>query len=200
MSKIKECLKSIHATNQSYIIYSDVYIMKGQFMNITTGGTVWSDFVGLVSQDSSTDEALKAGDRVLVNPGQGWETDVDGPEQEFCMLGLNPCTGACAEQVIVDAKQVFKCPEHLTNHEAAALPLAGLTAYRAAFSKCGIKKDDYVLVTGIGGGVALMALQFAVAVGAHVYVTSSSPEKIQRAIELGAKGGVNYKDGMCNVY
>lgn len=58
-----------------------------------------------------------------------------------------------------------------------------------------MRKGDHVLVTGIGGGVALMALQFAVAAGAHVYVTSSSPEKIQKAIELGAKGGVNYKDG-----
>lgn len=53
-----------------------------------------------------------------------------------------------------------------------------------------------MLITGIGGGVALFALQFAVAVGAHVYVTSSNPEKIQKAIQLGAKGGVNYKDGM----
>jgi len=52
-----------------------------------------------------------------------------------------------------------------------------------------------VLITGIGGGVALFALQFAVAVGANVYVTSSSPEKIDKAIALGAKGGVNYKDG-----
>lgn len=52
-----------------------------------------------------------------------------------------------------------------------------------------------MLITGIGGGVALFALQFAVAVGAHVYVTSSDPQKIQKAIELGAKGGINYKDG-----
>jgi NADPH:quinone reductase-like Zn-dependent oxidoreductase len=94
------------------------------------------------------------------------------------MLGLNPCSGACAEQIVVDTKQVLKCPEHLSKYEAAALPLAGLTAYRAVFSKCGVKKDNYVLVTGVGGGVALLALQFAVAVGANVYVTSSSPEMI----------------------
>jgi NADPH:quinone reductase-like Zn-dependent oxidoreductase len=58
-----------------------------------------------------------------------------------------------------------------------------------------VKKDEHVLITGIGGGVALFALQFAIAVGAHVYVTSSNPEKIQKAIQLGAKGGVNYRDG-----
>lgn len=68
-------------------------------------------------------------------------------------------------------------------------------SYRAVFTKCQIEKGDHVLITGIGGGVALFALQFAVAAGAHVYVTSSSPEKIQKAIELGAKGGANYKKG-----
>lgn len=68
------------------------------------------------------------------------------------------------------------------------------------FTKGLVKKDEHVLITGIGGGVALFALQFAVAVGAHVYVTSSSSEKIKRAIELGAKGGVNYKDGNKKVY
>jgi zinc-binding alcohol dehydrogenase/oxidoreductase len=67
---------------------------------------------------------------------------------------------------------------------------------RATFSKGEVKKGDNVLVTGIGGGVALFALQFAVAAGANVYVTSSKEDKIQRAIELGAKGGVNYRKGM----
>jgi zinc-binding alcohol dehydrogenase/oxidoreductase len=67
---------------------------------------------------------------------------------------------------------------------------------RATLTKGEVKKGDNVLVTGIGGGVALFALQFAVAAGANVYVTSSKEEKIQRAIALGAKGGVNYKKGM----
>lgn len=67
---------------------------------------------------------------------------------------------------------------------------------RATFTKGQVQKGDNVLVTGIGGGVALYALQFAVAAGANVYVTSSKEEKIKRAIELGAKGGVNYRSGM----
>lgn len=70
---------------------------------------------------------------------------------------------------------------------------------RATFTKGRVQKGDHVLVTGIGGGVALFALQFAVAAGANVYVTSSSPEKIRKAVELGAKGGVNYKDRKCSV-
>lgn len=64
------------------------------------------------------------------------------------------------------------------------------------FSKGNVKAGDNVLITGIGGGVALFALQFAVAAGANVYVTSSDPEKIKKAVALGAKGGVNYREGI----
>lgn len=64
------------------------------------------------------------------------------------------------------------------------------------FSKGSVKAGDNVLITGIGGGVALFALQFAVAAGANVYVTSSDPNKIKKVIDLGARGGVNYREGM----
>ena len=77
---------------------------------------------------------------------------------------------------------------------AAALPLAGLTAWRALFTRAHLKAGERVLVTGVGGGAALFALQFAVAAGASVFVTSSSAEKISRAQALGAQGGVNYRD------
>lgn len=83
---------------------------------------------------------------------------------------------------------VFPMPEHLDWEQAAALPLAGLTAWRTLFSRCKLKKAEKVLITGIGGGVALTALQLAVAAGAEVFVTSSSDEKIEKAMELGAKG------------
>ncbi|KAI8137823.1 hypothetical protein BJV82DRAFT_524458, partial [Fennellomyces sp. T-0311] len=102
--------------------------------------------------------------------------------------------GTLAEAINIDRKEVFPCPEHLSTAKAAALPLVGLTAYRALFSKCEVKKGDYVLVTGIGGGAVLTELQFAVSVGVHVYVTSSKPEKIEFAKKLGAEGGVKYKD------
>jgi NADPH:quinone reductase-like Zn-dependent oxidoreductase len=94
--------------------------------------------------------------------------------------------------VAVEPKQVVLCPEHLSNSEAAALPLAGLTAYRALFTKGQVKKDSKLLITGIGGGVGLAALMLAVAAGAEVWVTSSSEKKIERAKELGAKGGILY--------
>ncbi|KAI8643408.1 hypothetical protein BD408DRAFT_414864 [Parasitella parasitica] len=176
--------------------HRDVYIMKDQFMGVTTGGIIWSDAVGIVTQ-CGDNSSFQPGDRVLINPGRGWINDAEGPENPFSMLGLNPCTGVAAERVLVETEEIFRCPDHLSDHEAAALPLAGLTAYRTVFSKCGVKRGDNVLVTGIGGGVALFALQFAVALGANVYVTSSSYEKINKAITMGAKGGVNYKDEGC---
>lgn len=70
-----------------------------------------------------------------------------------------------------------------------------LSGPRAAVINAGVRKGDNVLITGIGGGVALVALQLCVAIGANVYVSSGSEEKIQKAIALGAKGGVNYKRG-----
>jgi zinc-binding alcohol dehydrogenase/oxidoreductase len=84
-------------------------------------------------------------------------------------------------------------PAHLSFEQAAALPLGGVTAYRAAFTRAQLQPGERVLITGIGGGVALLALQMAVAIGAEVWVTSGSEEKIEKAIGLGAKGGINYK-------
>jgi len=96
----------------------------------------------------------------------------------------------------VDAGEVEEAPGHLSDVEAAALPLTGLTAWRAVVTKGGRGTDGgrNVLVTGIGGGVALMALAFARARGAGVWVSSGSEKKIKSAEELGAKGGVSYKE------
>ena len=112
------------------------------------------------------------------------------------MLGATkgaPC-GTLSEFVAVEEKQVVLCPPHLSNAEAAAIPLAGLTAYRALFTKGQITSGSKLLITGIGGGVGLAALLLGVAAGAEVYVTSSSEQKIARAKGLGAKDGVLYTD------
>ena len=106
----------------------------------------------------------------------------------------NPA-GCLADVVTLDAAELEECPEHLSDAEAAALPLTGLTAWRAFFVKSGnAVAGRNILVTGIGGGVALMVLQFAVAQGCNVYVTSGDQAKIDKAVKLGAKGGVIYKE------
>ena len=82
----------------------------------------------------------------------------------------------------------------MTNEEAAALPLAGLTAFRATIKKGLASKGKKVLVTGAGGGVSQFAIAFSLASGAETYVTSGSDEKIERVKKLGVKEGFNYKN------
>ena len=138
----------------------------------------------------------------MLNPGTGWKDSPEGPEDTkggYKILGgtkVNP-VGTLSEFVVVDQGEVEEAPEHLSDVEAAALPLTGLTAWRAVMVKAGahnLGKGKNVLITGIGGGVALMALVFAVNQGANVWVTSGDQKKIEKAKELGAKGGVIYKE------
>jgi zinc-binding alcohol dehydrogenase/oxidoreductase len=111
----------------------------------------------------------------------------------FGCLGM-PYAGTIADYICAPADSVVAKPAHLDMAAAAAVPLAGLTAWRALITKAQLKSGDNVLVTGIGGGVATWALTFAKAMGANVFVTSSSQEKIDWAAQMGASGGVNYKE------
>ena len=122
-----------------------------------------------------------------------WGEDQAFQGPDFDILGM-PSQGCFASHVQVDKQFLYKMPAHLTLEEGAALPLAGLTAYRALFSRAKLQKGEKVFISGIGGGVALFAMQFALANGNEVYVSSSSQEKIDKAVALGAKGGYNYKD------
>lgn len=134
------------------------------------------------------------GKRVVIDPGTGWGVSEREPTYEYRIIGMQPDGGTFAEFIAVKASQVYEAPAHLTDEEAAALPLAGVTAFRATITKGCVDKGHTVLVPGIGGGVALSCMQFALAKGARVFVTSSSPAKIERAKGLGAAGGVLYTD------
>ncbi|GAA5915777.1 quinone oxidoreductase family protein [Sporobolomyces salmoneus] len=156
-----------------------------------------ADAVGVVLSPESHPLYKK---RVLIAPAENWLESSLGPDvqgKQFGILGSVKQTGGrgtYAEYIKVGEKDVIECPEHLEESQAAAVPLGALTAYRAVFTKANVKKGDNVLITGIGGGVAILALQLCVAAGAKVWVSSSSEEKIKKAVELGAQGGVNYKD------
>jgi NADPH:quinone reductase-like Zn-dependent oxidoreductase len=178
--------------------HRDLFIRQALYGAIAFGVPLLADGCGVVVRTGDSADAKKwAGKRVILNPGSGWKDDVEGPEGAYAILGgtkLNPL-GTAAEEVCIEAAELEEAPAHLSDAEAAALPLAGLTAWRALVTKSGnAKAGRNILITGIGGGVAIMALLYAVAVGANVYVTSSSAEKIAKAKELGAKGGVNYKE------
>lgn len=134
---------------------------------------------------------------VILTPNRGWISDPVGPETMHAVVGGTSLTevGTAQDYVVVNEEEVVPAPAHLSATEAAALPLVGLTAWRALTTKaCCTSPGKNLLVTGIGGGVALATLQFAVAIGCNVFVTSGSQEKIERAIGMGAKGGVNYRN------
>lgn len=131
---------------------------------------------------------------VILNPNVDWGDNPNYPNHKtYTILGM-PVNGTFAEYIAVKADRLADKPPHLSLEEAAALPLAGLTAYRALFTKARATKQSKVLINGVGGGVALFAFQFALAIGAEVYVTSGSQAKIEKAIDMGAKGGVSYKE------
>jgi zinc-binding alcohol dehydrogenase/oxidoreductase len=131
------------------------------------------------------------GEEVVIYPALAWgdREEVAGPD--FQILG-GPRDGTYAELVAVPEANVFPKPARLSWEEAAALPLAGLTAYRALHSRGGLRAGETVLVLGAGSGVSTFAVQLAAQAGARVLVTSSSDDKIERARALGAEGGVNY--------
>lgn len=139
------------------------------------------------------------GKSVILTPGRGWKDSPDGPEEVggYKILGGTKTfpLGTLQEFAVVNEDEVDLAPSHLSPAEAAALPLTGLTGWRALVSKSGnALPGRNILVTGIGGGVALNVLQFAVGKGCNVYVTSGSKEKVDKAVAMGAKGGVNYKE------
>ena len=133
------------------------------------------------------------GEEVVIYPGLHWGPREDAAGPEWGILG-GPSNGTYAELVKVPEENVYRKPPRLSWEEAAAFPLAALTAYRALFAVGRLQADETVLVLGAGSGVSTFAVQLAAQEGARVLVTSSSEEKIERAKELGAAGGVLYTD------
>jgi NADPH:quinone reductase-like Zn-dependent oxidoreductase len=171
--------------------HRDAWIRKGLYAGIRLPIILGSDGAGAVSAVGEGVDRSRIGTEVVINPGLDWGTDDGAQGTHFRILGL-PDNGTYAEVVAVPAGNLFPKPKALTWAEAAAIPLAGLTAYRALFTRAQVKAGETVLVTGIGGGVATLALLFARHAGARVLVTSGSDDKLARARELGADGGVNY--------
>ncbi|KAJ5627114.1 hypothetical protein N7528_004541 [Penicillium herquei] len=196
----KELLIKLTAASLNH---RDLFLRQHLYPGVTFDVPLLADGVGtVVSAGPEVSNADKwTGKRVVLNPGVGWKDSPDGPEEAtgYRIMGGTKSydKGTLQELITIPESEVEEAPAHLSDAEAAALPLTGLTAWRALVSKAGernSKDGAAVLITGIGGGVALMALRFAVARGALVFVTSSSEEKIQKAVELGASGGVNYKE------
>lgn len=133
------------------------------------------------------------GEEVVILPALRWGPRHDAPGPEFEFLG-DATNGTYAELISVSAENLYPKPSGFSWAEAAALPTAGVTAYRALFTRACTRRGETVLVLGAGSGVSTFAVSLAAAEGASVLVTSSSAEKIERARELGAIGGVLYTE------
>ncbi|MFN8338766.1 MAG: zinc-binding dehydrogenase [Saprospiraceae bacterium] len=175
--------KSLIRVMASALNHRDVWITKGLYPGIVIGATMGSDCCGI-------DEN---GQEVIINPGISWGNDQRFQAKDFRVLGV-PDDGTFADYISIDHQYVYPKPFHLSSQEAAALPLAGLTAYRALIKRADLQPEDKVLISGVGGGVALFGLQIAISLGCEVYVTSGSSAKIQKAIDLGARGGYLYRE------
>jgi zinc-binding alcohol dehydrogenase/oxidoreductase len=171
--------------------HRDEYIRQGRYAGIKLPAVLGSDACGEVV--SCELQPSMKGQRVVINPTLHWGDNPLAQDKHFSVLGM-PHQGTLAEYICVPVQNVFEAPPHLTNAQAAALPLAAVTAWRALVVRGGVGVNDTVLVTGIGGGVAVFVMQLALAIGANVFVSSRSDSKINQAKMLGASFGVNIND------
>ncbi len=152
-----------------------------------------SDAAGVVRSVGAGVTRWKPGDEVLVYAATGWGDREDAPSADFEIFGI-PRQGVFAEQAILPEECVFKKPAHLSFADAACIGIAGLTTWRGLVTRGGVGEGSTVLVTGAAAGTGTFAIQIATALGARVYVTSSSEEKIARCVELGAVSGADWRD------
>jgi NADPH:quinone reductase-like Zn-dependent oxidoreductase len=185
-----QVLVKLHAASLNH---RDIWVRKEQSAVPEQGIILGSDGCGVVESVSEEGDPSLVGKEVIINPGLEWGKDPAVQADSFKILGY-PDNGTFASWILISKKHVHDKPEHLSKEEAAAIPLSGLTAYRALFTKARLRPEEKVLITGIGGGTALMALQLALGFHAKVYATSSSKDKIDKAIAIGATGGFNYNN------
>ncbi len=171
----------------------DLFVLAGlPGLKVTPNWVMGADATGTVDAiGPNTKSPSKVGDTVIVNPGLS-----DGT-CEFCRAGEQSCcvkfkllgehiSGTMAEYIVVPAKNVRTIPGSISAETAAAYSLATLTAWRMVHTRAKVQKGENVLIQGIGGGVAIAALQICKQIGAIVWVTSGSDEKLERAQNLGA--------------
>jgi len=185
-----EVLVSIKASSLNH---RELWIAKGLYPGMQLPCILGADGAGQITQLGDDVDPSLMGKEVIIYPAYSWGENEDAPEKTFRVLGM-PDPGTMAEYIKVPISSIHEKPSYLSWEEAAALPVAYLTAWRALTKHGQLQKDQSILITGIGGGVAQAGLAFAKVMGAKIYVTSSSEDKISRAIEQGATAGVNYKD------
>ncbi len=176
----------------------DIWVRRGGRAALAMPHVLGSDGAGVVAQVAPDVHGFAAGDEVVLHPGLwcGRCAECLAGRQSYCehfgILGMAR-PGTYAQYVAVPAASLQPKPAHLDWAQAAAMPLAHLTAWRMLLPRAGLRAGETVLLHGIGGGVALAALQIVKMHSAVAIVTSSSDEKLGRAVRLGADHAINYR-------
>ena len=178
-----EVLVRLRAASLNHL---DVWVRKG-LPSVPKPRILGADGAGLVAALGDGVDTFAVGDRVVINPGipHGQRITVIGEHTD----------GTCCELKAIPASQLYRLDDTLSFVEGAAFPLTFETAYRMLVAKAAVQEGEWVLIWGIGGGVALAAFEICRALGARTIVTSSSDEKLERANALGADVTVNHADG-----
>lgn len=174
----------------------DYWITLGKYPKIQLPCVAGSDGAGIVEAIGSGVSETLLGREVVIYPAMAWGEDESCYGPDFRVLGM-PDQGTFAEAICVPAGNIYPKPAHLDWPRAAAIPLGGLTAWRAVVTQAEVKPGQRVLITGAGSGVSSFAILWCLHLGAEVYVTSGSGEKLAAAKKLGASGGENYRDPDC---
>ncbi|MBS4175238.1 zinc-binding dehydrogenase [Bacillus sp. FJAT-49736] len=155
-----------------------------------------SDGAGVIVQIGENASSWKVNDEVLIDSTITCGVCIGCKDKGICeslsVVGSKEQEGTFSEYIKVPIKSLIKKPSYMNFEEAAALSMGLGTAWRSIVTKGNIQKGESVLIHGIGGGVALFALQIAKRKGANIIVTSSSDEKLAEANKLGASKTINY--------
>lgn len=181
------------AVKAAALNHRELWIARGQYPGMKLPCILGCDGAGVVESVGAGVDAAMIGREVMIYPGLEWGADPRFPAANFGLLGM-PGPGTVAQRICVPAASAVDKPAFLSFEQAAAIPLAALTAWRALTTKAKLAANDRVLISGIGGGVATFALKFAVASGGVSFVTSGSAVTLALAKGLGAAGGFDYKD------
>jgi len=177
----------------------DIWVRKGRLgLALSMPHILGCDAAGVVVDAGSDVTNVKIGDEVILNPAiscGSCEYCNRGEQSECLSFGIVGMSrpGTFARRVAVPARNVHPKPAFMNFDQAGAFALACLTAWRMLFTKAQIEPGQTIIIHGIGGGVAICALQLAKLVGACVIVTSSSDKKLNGARQIGADYTINYK-------
>jgi NADPH:quinone reductase-like Zn-dependent oxidoreductase len=181
------------AIKAASINHRELFITHGQYPGMTLPAIMGCDGAGVVDKVGEGVSGVSVGDEVVLYPARNWGPDREAPAADFGLLGM-PFPGTIAEYVCVPVDNLAPKPAFMSWEEAGAMPLTALTSWRALMFKGQLQAGETLLISGVGGGVATFGLAFAVAKGAHVYVTGESEEVLARAKEMGARDGLLFTD------